>query len=546
MNPSKSEKKKKNDAQNSINSGAWSNNEDEDDASSQVQFRRSKSLSRTKKVKKYLSKKLKDPLVAAVEDKVNRSSWYVSQDKTNENPGPVEMSCDTSSQNDCVTCTESGAKHNTARSRCSWYVDQEKWVDIKCDSTDNAEEVVPDVLQTEILECNKKAPSKHVSRSSLVESPSQDFFNNLQTIQIRKIKQSKSEDGSFPTFERRSSTYKSLDNRSREKRLSNPFDIFQRHSALSLHKKSKENFVIDRNKLESSIEQLTALKSQLNSGCPHVPFLKCDTKVQRVPLASSTKSKSSLVHKKSILKQSKSSEYIPKISQECDLLNIPSQPSKESIPQAKPSYSDVLKTDITTALVTDLDVPVELVSNSAGIDNIVTTACDMLDDHHMVISEDSGIVDPLSLTEDCSERISLSEEFSLSSEDLVSCIDFLDLNTETIAPPPCSSLSSNASFNSSLETVISASNNTLEDEEDEYVTKVPSFMKVRSMIFSTLKGWLGYCLHNVTCTLQIYCLLFWFPYDRVQNYILLQLTTESLNKTKLFSGERSSPSSMWL
>lgn len=482
MNPSKSEKKK-NDAHNSINSGAWSNNEDEEDDSSQVQFRRSKSLSRTKKVKKYLTKKLKNPLVAAVEDKVNRSSWYISQDKTNETTGTVESSCDRTSQNECVVSTESGNKYDTVRSRSSWYVDQEKWVDIQLDGPDNTREVSSGAMQGLIPECNVKASSKHVSRSSLIiESCPQEV--NIQTIQNsipRRLKQSKSEDGSCQTFERRSLTYKSLDNRSREKRMSNPFEIFQRHNALSLHKKSKENFVIDRNKLKTNIEQLTALKSQLNPRCPLVPFHKCDTKVQCVPHANrSTKSKSSLVHKKSILKQSKSSQSLPKITQECDLSEIPSQSSKENIPQGKPSYSDVLRSNITT--VPDSEVLVELVSNPAEIDNVISSVCET-DDHPVTISEDSGIVDPLSLTEDCSERISLSEEFSLSSEDLVSCIDFLDLNTESIVPPPCSTLSSNASFNSSLETVISASNNTLEDEEEECINKVPAFMKVRSMIF---------------------------------------------------------------
>lgn len=491
MNPSKSEKKK-DDGQNSIKSGAWSNNEDEDEATSQVQFRRSKSLSRTKKVKKYLSKKIKDPIVAAVEDKVNRSSWYVSQDKANEQIDPVVVCDQVSSQNDIVSLRESAGNNFSSRSRSSWYVHQEKSPDEQCDSVVTAE---TNASKADDAEIDSKTPSQHVSRCSLVESHSHESFSDAQKIQNiipninvpRKIKQSKSIDGSCQTFLRQGTQYKSLDSRSREKRLSNPFDIFNCHNPLSAqnkkHRKSKENFVIDRNKLETSIEQLTALKTELNSGCRgerNVPSSKCDTKVQRVP--PNSPSKSNRVHKSNMKQVSQSSESLPKINpvlqEESDLLDEKLERSKENIPRVRPSYSDILKTKIPTTAETFADVSENLASN-AGKD----TPCEILDDHHIPTSEDSGIADPLSFSEDCSDRISLSEDFSLSAEDLVSCIDFLDLNTESIVPPS-SALSSSASFNSSLETVISANHNNLEEEE-EYVTKVPSSMKVRNNLFVT-------------------------------------------------------------
>lgn len=502
INPSKSDKKK-DDSQNSSKSGAWSNNEEEDEAaSSHGQFRRSKSLSRTKKVKKYLSKKIKEPLVAAVEDKVNnRSSWYVSQDKANEQVDPPRVSCDQeSSQNDSVSRNisheESAAKYNIARSRSSWYVYQEKREDTNLNSDNVSKE------QTKII--NEKSEKdkdssrdikKHISRCSLIDTHSKESLssikkaqNNVTPVQTipRKLKQSKSVDGGCNTFERHGTTYKSLDNRIRENRLSYPSDVFHTHTALSaqnqIHRKSKESFVIDRNKLETSIEQLAALKRELNAGSldtKKVPSNKCDTKVQAVPPASSSKSNPSSVQNKQV---SPSSESIPKISlvplNQTDLSGSAVKISEESKPLTKLSYSDVLKTNKSTTPDVSLHVTtnLELASPSAEIDH-VRSISDTLDDSLMPISEDSGIADLLSYSEDCTDRLSMSEDFSLSAEDLVSCVDFLDLNTESIVPAPCSTLSSSASFNSSLETVISASNDNLEDEE-EYVTKVPPGVKV--------------------------------------------------------------------
>ncbi|XP_026677229.1 dentin sialophosphoprotein-like [Diaphorina citri] len=514
INPSKSDKKK-DDSQNSSKSGAWSNNEEEDEAaSSHGQFRRSKSLSRTKKVKKYLSKKIKEPLVAAVEDKV---SGYLLQ---------WILSCDQeSSQNDSVSRNvsheESAAKYNIARSRSSWYVYQEKREDTNLNSDNVSKE------QTKII--NEKSEKdkdssrdikKHISRCSLIDTHSKESLssikkaqNNVTPVQTipRKLKQSKSVDGGCNTFERHNATYKSLDNRIRENRLSYPSDVFHTHTALSaqnqIHTKSKESFVIDRNKLETSIEQLAALKRELNAGSfdtKKVPSNKCDTKVQAVPPASSSKSNPSSVQNKQV---SPSSESIPKISlvplNQTDLSGSAVKISEESKPLTKLSYSDVLKTNKSTNPDVSLHVTtnLELASPSAEIDH-VRSISDTLDDSLMPISEDSGIADLLSYSEDCTDRLSISEDFSLSAEDLVSCVDFLDLNTESIVPAPCSTLSSSASFNSSLETVISASNDNLEDEE-EYVTKVPPGVKGQSELTSLVDRFIGPYYLNYETTRNI-------------------------------------------
>ncbi|KAL1456075.1 hypothetical protein WDU94_000829 [Cyamophila willieti] len=459
VNPSKSDKKK-DEGQIATKSGAWSNNEDEDEAaSSHGQFRRSKSLSRTKKVKQYLSKKIKDPLVAAVEDKVNhRSSWYVSQDKVNnlvldEGIGKCE---EESSQNENLAA-ESATKSNSARSRSSWYVHEEKTADadVQCDKFENIRNPDDDK--------EVKVISKHVSRSSLVHTQSKESLSSLREKQIsivpiqsipRKFKTSKSEDGSG-TFERQSANYKSW-NSQREKRLSNPFDIFNNHTTLNVrsqHRKSKEHFVIDRNKLDSNIEQMAALRMELHSGCcdtMKVPLNECDIKVQVLP-----SSKSSYKVKQN---SQCSDSVVPKTNlvQTNGDLSGKTLSSEENVTPTKLSYSQILKTKSTLS---------------------ENTTCTEPDEPHHPVSEDSGIADPLSYSEDCTEEISISEDFTLSVEDLVSCVDFLDLNAESIVPPPCSTLSSNASFNSSLETVISASKDNLEDEE-EYVTKVPSSVKV--------------------------------------------------------------------